>query len=248
MDLVFERGSADAPVGHALVFFTNLPDGTTSASYVVVLPIALELTKYVPPLLAAQMPLPGVASMSAVPLPPIPEPVESVAALRHLAAIRHDDLIAGGEGSPSDLGRMMTVVGEIAQEYARLYEEYLQRAPSEETQQQLGESTVSDVIFGLLSEQQKLAELAKLAGQLRYAVDGNDQRQVDEIADELTRLGRYLPQSYDLPSFIDAVKQPGQIGRELSTLFLDRCYKLANEDYAALEDIDREIQRLRGLL
>jgi hypothetical protein len=249
MILSFERGRADAPAGHALVYFTNPGDGATLATYLVVLPIALQLAKYVPPMFAAQLPLGDLQGVGAVPLPPLPEAVESRDYVAHLAELRHDDLIAAGSARGNDFPGMMAQVAEIAQSYAQLYEDYLRRAPAEppaEDQASDTDTTVSDVIYGLMSSEQKLAELVKLAGQLRYAVDGGDGRQADDVAAEIARLGQHFPPSYDVAAFVLAAKEPGPRGRELSSLYLDRFYKLAAEDYAALEQIDREIQRVRG--
>jgi hypothetical protein len=249
MDLVFERGSADSPAGHALIYFSDPSDGTTLAAYLVVLPISLELSRYIPPMLASQLPMADVKSMNAVPLPPIPEKVESHAYLEHLADLRRDDLIAGGTASASDVMRLMSLVGEVAQRYAQLYEDYVHRAPTAESDApEVDETTVSDVLYDLMSDQQKLAELAKLAGQLRYAVDGGDQRQIEDLTEEIRRLSRHLPASYEIEAFVGAVKQTGPVGHQLSALYLDRCYKLCNEDYAALEQVDQEIQRLRQSL
>lgn len=252
MDLVFERGRADAPAGHALVYFTSQSDGATLATYLVVLPISLQLSKYIPPMLAAQLPLAEMRSTGAVPLPPVPEPVESRAHLERLAELRRDDLISAGNASSSDIGRLMASVAEIAQRYAELYERALAQTPGPETAprvaDEMSDVSASEVIFGLMSEQQKLGELAKLASQIRYAVDGSDERQIADLSVELQRIARHLPASYQLDGFIAAAKQPGSVGRELSSLYLDRCFKLANEDYATLSQIDRDIARLQGLL
>jgi hypothetical protein len=54
--------------------------------------------------------------------------------------------------------------------------------------------------------------------------------------------------SYEIEAFIEAVKRPGSIGQELSALYLERCYKLSSGDYVGLEQIDHQIERLRGSL
>jgi hypothetical protein len=249
MDLTFERGRADAPAGHALVYFTNPSDGATLATYLVVLPIALQLAKYIPPMLAAQLPLGDMRNAGAVPLPPVPETVESRAQLERLAELRRDDLISAGNINPGDLGRSMATIAEVAQRYHQLYEQALARAPLPEKTpeaEEVSDVSASDVIYDLMSEQQKLAELAKLAGQLRYAVDGGDRRQVADLTQDLQRIGRHLPATYQIDAFINAAGRPDSVGRQLSSLYLDRCYKLANEDYTGLAQLDREIARLNA--
>ncbi|HEX5416109.1 MAG TPA: hypothetical protein VFZ25_10615 [Chloroflexota bacterium] len=249
MDLIFERGRNDAPVGHALIYFTRPTDATVTATYVVVLPINLDLSKYVPPMLAGQLPLPDVQALSAVPLPPIPEPVESREALERLAELRQDDLIAGGSLTASDLTGGMTRVGEIAAQYAQMYASYLQRAPNvvaEPVPDSVSELTANDIIYDLMSEQQKLAELAKLAGQLRYAVDGGDRRQVADLVSDIERLARRLPATYDLSSFLAVAQRSDAKSQRLAALYLERCYKLASEDYESLARVDEQIQRLKS--
>ena len=249
MTLDFERGSADSPCGHALVYFSNPTDGATLATYIVVLPISLQLAKYIPPMLAAQLPMLDLGSTGAVPIPPVPEPVESRDYLERLADLRRDDLIGAGTLNPGDVGRAMTLVAETAQQYAQLYETGLKRLPSRSNDTDdagpVSEISANDAIHGLMSEQQKLGELAKLAGQLRYAVDGSDQRQISDVTRQMSRLGEFLPSTYQVQDFIAAATRPGDAGRELAALYLDRCYKLAAEDYGALAGVDREIQRLR---
>ena len=249
MDLDFVHGRADAPAGHALVFFSNPADGMTLATYVIVLPIALQISKYIPPMLAAQLPAFDAQSTNAVPIPPLPEPVESRAFLENLAEIRRDDLISAGTLNPNDVGRAMAAVAEATQVYAQLYEGARARLPAPSKDQRIDDSvsdmSATEAIYGLMSEQQKLGELAKLAGQVRYAVDGGDRRQIDDLISEMSRLGQHLPNSYQVDQFIVAATRPGTAGRELAALYLDRCYKLASEDYASLAAVDREIQHLR---
>lgn len=244
MELRFRRGHADAPAGHALVYFTSATDSAILATYLVVLPITLQLSKYVPPMLAAQLPLTEMQNVGAVPLPPIPEAVESLAQLERLAELRRDDLIDAGSLNPNDLPRSMGLVGELAHQYASSYDAYLRAAPAEPAQETVSDTTVSDVIYGLMSEQQKLGELAKLAGQIRYAVEGDDQALIDEATAEVRRLERHLPATYDLEGFLAAARRTDPTGARLSALYLDRCYKLSSEDYPALQSIDDEIRRL----
>jgi len=251
VNLDFERGRADSPCGHALVYYTDPSGGATLATYIVVLPISLQLAKYIPPMLAAQLPMIDAASAGAVPIPPLPEPVEGREYLGRLADLRRDDLIAAGTLNPSDVGRAMALVAEATQLYAQLYENGLKRlspgSPEANDSESVTETSATDAIHGLMSEPQKLAELAKLAGQLRYAVDGSDQRQISDLTREMSRLGQFLPSTYQVEEFISAATRPGDAGRELAALYLDRCYKLAAEDYGALAGVDRDIQRLRDL-
>ena len=99
MQLAFERGDPKRPRGHAVVYFHAAADPQTIlASYVVVPPISMDFSKFIPPMFAAQ--LPGIlpSGPQVFPLPPIPEKVESMAWVEALAASREDDLIDCGSG------------------------------------------------------------------------------------------------------------------------------------------------------
>ena len=70
MDFTFERGSADNPRGHALIYFQSFHDaGELLATYLVVLPIQVDVSKYVPPFLMNQLGEMGAKELSAFAFP-----------------------------------------------------------------------------------------------------------------------------------------------------------------------------------
>ncbi len=75
----YDLGRADEPRGHAFLYFRSASEpGQVAASYLVVPPIALDLKKYIPPMFAGSLPGLDLDQLTrAVPLPPIPEAVES---------------------------------------------------------------------------------------------------------------------------------------------------------------------------
>jgi hypothetical protein len=186
--------------------------------------------------------------VSGVPLPPVPEKVESYPYLRQLAELRDDDLIYAGTLDADDIQRGMMLAAEGAQRYHSLYADYLARsvmpavAEAEEQEESAG---VSDVIYGLMSERQRLGEMAKLTGQLRYAVDVNDTRGIRDTVREMEALSHHVPDKYRLDDLIVAAQLPGPRGQRLSQLYVDRCYRLADEDYASLKSIEEEIRSLQ---
>ncbi|MHB1132798.1 MAG: hypothetical protein ACYC4L_10470 [Chloroflexota bacterium] len=247
MEMTFERGEQARPRGHALIYFRNSKgDASVLASYLIVPPVPLNLARYMPPMFAASMPTQD-AQTSAVPLPPVPEPFESRAALERLAEARGDDLLYGGNLDPDDVQRGLLAVTEAAHQYQRLYEEHLRHLPKPEPELAEGEGTnVNDVLFSLMSERQLLGELAKLVGTLRYALEGGDARQVKETVREMEALGRHVPEKYRVDELIAAAQQPGAKGQRLSQLYVDRCFRLSDEDYAGLGQIEEEIKQLEG--
>ncbi|HEV2124413.1 MAG TPA: hypothetical protein VGW38_16795 [Chloroflexota bacterium] len=241
----FEIGDPDKPRGHALLYFRTTGSNEILATYVVVLPIAINPSKYIPPAFAARMPQ-EMSTVAATALPPIPESMESAEAVRHLAEIRGDDLLDGGvvEMEPD---RLMVATHEIAQEYSAQYSKMVESLPSLDRPAAEAEISLDEdaMRWALMSEKERISDLAKLTGQLRYAVDGGDQRLLQETEAQIEKLRRSLPEKYRIPEFLTAAKRPGEQGRRLAELYIERCYKLSNEEYEKLSELDREIAALQ---
>ena len=112
MALSFELGNSELPKGHALLYFKDSSQGTVLATYLVLLPITVDVSKYVPPFLMNQVGDFGPGDMSAFAFPPAPEEVESLAYLMDLANKRQDDLVFGGEVTTSDVSSSMMKVND----------------------------------------------------------------------------------------------------------------------------------------
>ena len=250
MQLIFERGTSSSPRGHVLLYFRDATNPSEIyATYLVVLPIPIELSKYVPPMMAGKIPQMDAKTISAVPLPPIPERVENVSHLHAIAEAREDDLIDCGSFNTSDIEAAMSLVSDIAQRYAEMWAERVSQIDSDrETSAEVeeGELDVNAVMYGLMSEQQRLAELTKLAGRLRYAVDGEDKDARNDVLNEIKQLDQHLPEKYDLGRFVEVAQQPGEKGARLAQLYIDRYFKLYDEQYEDVRKIDEEIASLTG--
>ena len=121
MDITFERGDRQRPKGHALAYFrVDTEPDQVYATYVVILPVQADLTKYVPPFLASHLGNLPLSDFSAFAMPPVPEPVDSFPELERLSQLRDDDLIYAGSTFSFDLPRMMESVTELVQAYAQL--------------------------------------------------------------------------------------------------------------------------------
>jgi hypothetical protein len=259
----FERGDPDRPRGHALLFFRTTDDQVL-ATYVVVLPIAINPAKYIPPAFAGQLGhLPqAMATVAATALPPIPERVgeegqsaeHALEGVRRLADVRGDDLLDGGVVMP-DPERLLMATHEIANQYATDYQRMVEQLPRAAapvpdhgggTGADSGPGSEDDLRWALLDERERIGELAKLTGQLRYAVDGGDQHLLRATVETMERLRRHLPEKYRIGEFLAAAQRPGDAGRRLAELYIDRCYKLSNEQYETLADLDHEIAELEA--
>ena len=117
MELNFERGDKYQPKGHALLYFTSNINETW-ATYLMTMPILVDLSKYVPPFLSAQIGNVESTDMSAFAFPPSPELIPNLEELYHLAEIRDDDVIYGGVINTNDVTDLLYKVNEIIQIYS----------------------------------------------------------------------------------------------------------------------------------
>ncbi len=253
MLLTYERGSAQRSKGHALLYFRGWSDpSSVFATYLIVPPIAVEISKYIPPMFAGQFQQMGAGGISVFPYPPIPEQVESQESLQRLAQARDDDLIFGGSVDTSTPERLLHAAAEAAQQYFESYSAHISSVPAEAelepapTREETGTVDVNELLYGLMGERDRLAELAKLAGQLRYAVSGSDRRLTDDSVAGIQRLARYLPEKFKAAEIIQAAQRPGPEGDQLTQLYLERAFKLADEDYESVRELEAEIQKLKG--
>ena len=247
MLLDFERGSSAEPKGHALAYVRDGHDPEAIfATYLVVPPITIDLAKYMPPMFASKISMADVESVSAIPLPPVPERVEGLAYLRRLAERRDDDVVNLGTVDTSDVQVMLAQVSDAAQEYLRAYSTHIDSIPQESEPAEATGSTLDEVLFGLMGDRDKLGELTKRLGKLRYAVEGGDEALVEETVREIEGLGSHLAAKYQVTELTAAARLPQDRGRALSELYISRCYKICDEDYLAVESIDREIAKLRS--
>lgn len=246
MNLEFERGDPASPRGHALLYFRSRGNPETLlATYVIVPPVRIDLAKYMPAMLAAQLPADS-ETIGVIPIPPLAEPVLDHGTLEHLAASRDEDLVYAGDVNAENLADLITTTAEAARAYLTLFRErHDLRLPESQPKHQ-PELDVADVVYSMLPERDKLAELTKLLGQLRYALDGQDGRAAEDALDSVRKLGRYLPAPYRIDELAEAASLPGERGSRLAQLYLERCYRLSDQAYGELERIDQQIREARA--
>ena len=262
MDLSFDIGDPQRPKGHAVLYFrVDTEPDKVYATYVVTLPIKSDLGKYVPPFLATHLGGLPLNDLSAFAMPPLPEPVDSHAELERISQMRQDDLVYAGSMFSLDLSRMMESVTEAVQAYSDLWVqcfgdagastvEAIEEAPTPEPAAPESNDDqsyqVNEVLFGLMSESDKLAELARLLGTMRFAAEGGDAGTVDEMSREITTLARHLPDTFQVSSLLAVAKDTSQKGSRLAQLYLDRCFRLSAGDYPAVQGLDDEIRALEA--
>jgi hypothetical protein len=265
MSLRFELGDADAPRGHAILYARlSGPGERYVATYCVTLPISFSLGKYLPPMFSGQLPAEALnegAEMSAMPIPPMLEEVESYDALRQMAEARGDDLCDIGTLLFSDDTQRMVFAAEACAEYGRAYAEFQRRwatispvgrssaasgsAPSSANSGPLDDMDPEMIIASALPERDRLGEIARLAGQARYAIDGHDTRLLTEVSGQLRMLASTLPEKYRAEQLVEAAIQPNEVGAHLAQLYIQRAYRLLDEDYINIPPIEQQIRELR---
>ena len=246
MTLEFKRGNPDAPVGHAIVYFSDSSDpGKTGATYIMVLPISVDVAKYVPPFLSGHLEVMGSSDVSGFAFPPAPEPVEDLAFIQRIAEMRGDDLIFGGSANLEDTPELMSRVGEMVAEYHQKYQE---SAPApQETPQEADSSTVSEideVMYDMMGEADLLGEMSTLVGRLRYASEGGDQATIDESVARLVAIGNRLPENRRVDRIVAAATAMDDRSADLIRLYVDRAYALLREDYRRVGTLEGQIAEL----
>ncbi len=255
MSLTFEMGDPGKPRGHAILYFRTGGGAEVLATYVLVLPIAMDMGKYLPPLLASQLGgMFGEAmgeGMGSFAAPPVPEEVESVDYVRALAQLRGDDLVSGGDVVLGDMASAMQEAAEAVQEYTRLYQQYAGTIESEAPEPaaaaiEAGSADVQRVLYDLMGERDRLGELSKLVGTLRFATDRGDEALTQETDASLRALGESLPEHYWTDKVRAAAMDMSETGAKLAQLYVERCYKLLDEDFPAVEELERRITEAVG--
>ncbi|MDE2836167.1 MAG: hypothetical protein OXL97_01470 [Chloroflexota bacterium] len=256
MALTFEIGDESRPRGHAVLYFGNPRTGLL-ATYVVLLPVKMDMSKYLPPMLAAQ--LGGLASEvlgeggGSFAAPPIPEAVESVEPLRRLAELRGDDFIWGGDMVLGDLQAAMHQAAQAVHDYEALYQQYMDANPSPTPtgpERSLADSasdpdsSVQQVVYALMSDRDRLAELSKLVGTMRFALESQDDSLVEETNASLLALGQALPERFWAQRVRQAARDSSGAGARLAQLYVERCYKLLEEDFTAVQALEEQISSL----
>ena len=254
MAITFDIGEPEKPKGHAIVYFQSPTTSEVLATYILILPIPMDIGKYLPPLLASQ--LGGVAGevmgegMGSFAAPPVPEAVESVDFLRDLASLRGDDLVSGGTVALGDPTAAMHETAEAVQEYQRLYRQHADSAQparsGPKAVEAVGAADVQRVLYELMTERDRLGELSKLVGAMRFAVDGSDTALVDETDAGFEALGQLLPEHYWVARVRAAARDASDVGATLAQVYVERAYKLADEDFAAVELLEKRIRDLGG--
>ncbi len=257
MTIRFLRGDSQAPRGHAIFIAHSSADSrVVLATYCVVPPTPLSLAKYLPSFLASQLSQEDLQDATNVPVMPIPPMLEEGSTLEHLEVLadrRDDDLVDLGTINPRDDSARMQLVAQGCQEYGQFYVSYSSTFPKQGYIESRQEDTVplddldtEDLLLQTMTDRQRLAELGKLVGVARYAIEGHDTTLLQDTRKRMTNIARLMPEKYRGDDLISAATDTGERGSRLAQLYLERGYKLLDEEYADIPGIERTIRELQN--
>lgn len=256
MTIHFLRGDSQAPKGHAIFVARSTGDPRTIlCTYCVVPPMPLSLAKYLPSFLASQLSpeeLQDATNVPVMPIPPMLEEGNSLEQLHLLAERRDDDLCEIGTISPRDEAGRMQLVAQGCQEYGQLYMNHastFRQAPAlpalADDPIPLDDLDTEELLIQTMTDRQRLAELSKLVGVVRYALDGKDTHLLQETRQRMQRITHRLPEKYRGVELIKAATEQQERGARLAELYIERGYKLLDEEYADIPGIERSIRELQ---
>ncbi len=263
MSIHFLRGDAQTPRGHAIFVARSTSNPrVVYCTYCIVPPIPMSLAKYLPPMFAAQISPEELgeagSSMKGMPIPPMLEEGKTMEQLELLAERRGDDLCDIGTVSGQDQGIRLQMAATSCEEYGQLYEKYISSfgnssaSPSPfsidthtTAPTSLDDMDADELLLQTMSDRQKLAELGKLVGMARYALDGHDTAQLQESQQRMQRISDRLADKYRSTQLVVAAIDPNPRGAQLAGLYLNRAYKLLDEEYAEIPNIERAIRELQ---
>ena len=257
MSIRFLRGDPQTPKGHAIFIARSGTDNrTVLATYCVVPPMPLSLAKYLPSFLASQLSpedLQEATNVPVMPIPPMLEEGSTLERLQILAERRDDDLCDIGTVNPKDEGARMQLVAQGCQEYGQFYVNFASTfaqvqstaAVAEEAPIALDDMDAEELLIQTMTDRQRLAELGKLVGVARYALEGHDEQQVQETKRRMRRVAEPLAEKYRSAELMEAAFDPKERGARLAELYLERAYKLLDEEYAEIPRIERAIRELQ---
>ena len=242
MSLSFEIGDEYSPRGHAIIYYTS--GVKYFMAYIVIIPISFDFTKFMPPVISSQINTEDMAGFSAFALPPVPEEIpDGYDFIKELAVSRSDDLIYGGAFNESNLIESAQSVNNQVENYSELYKKS-QNSNSTSIPESSEDLNVQNVMLSLMSEKDKLSEISKLIGKLQFAVEGKESDQIQETEFEIQNISSYFPEEYKIGSILHLVKNNSLNSSKLIQLYIERCYKLADNDVDGILLLDKAIDEM----
>ena len=114
------------------------------------------------------------------------------------------------------------------------------------------EGTLNNLLYEFMSRADRLSELSRLVGKLRFASEQwegfYDKAMIEEVEAEILLLSTYLPDNYRIMEVVQSAKLWNDSGSVLTQLYLDRCQKLHENNYVEVQQIEEKIRWLEAFL
>ena len=114
------------------------------------------------------------------------------------------------------------------------------------------EGTLNNLLYEFMSRADRLSELSRLVGKLRFASEQwegfYDKAMIEEVEAEILLLSTYLPDNYRIMEVVQSAKLWNDSGSVLTQLYLDRCHKLYENNYVEVQQIEEKIRWIESFL
>jgi len=114
------------------------------------------------------------------------------------------------------------------------------------------EDTLNNLLYEFMSRADRLSELSRLVGKLRFASEQwegfYDKAMIEEVEAEILLLSTYLPDNYRIMEVVQSAKLWNDSGSVLTQLYLDRCQKLHENNYVEVQQIEEKIRWIESFL
>ncbi len=241
MDLIFERGSNNSPKGHALLYFVNQDDNSEIwATYLITLPIDVDITKYMPPFLMNNSNQINPSEFKSFAFPPSPELIGNFDTLNTLADQRDDDLIDGGTIDIKDSANNMMKVNEVLSQYLSIYNSKITETSNELQESNSKEDDdVYNLMYEFMNADDRMSELQKLLSKLLYATENSESELAKECERDIESLSKYYPENHKINKIIEYTKNKQT--SEIAELYYKRCFYLVKENYEKVQEYEKLI-------
>ena len=103
---------------------------------------------------------------------------------------------------------------------------------------------VNDVVYAFMSQPDRLNELTKLVGKIRFAVEGNEAAILEETEKDIKTLSSHMPEGFQIDNLTKWALKSGVKADKLTELYLKRCVHLSLEEYAELGEVEAQINEM----
>jgi len=242
LDLIFQKGSKESPKGHALLYFTNKDNPNEIwGTYIITLPIQVDIKKYMPPFLLNDSNSLNSSDFNSFAFPPSPELIGPIEIVQDLAEVRDEDLIDGGNIDINDSANNMMKINEILSQYLNLYLNNNAKKIEEIDENESENSNVNSLMYEFMNVNDRMTELSKLLSKLLFAIENSQDTLITECEKDIESLSTFYPENHKINKIVEYTKIKNK--SKIAELYFKRCLYLAKENYGKVEECEKLIEQ-----